>query len=81
MANNENNNCPHICSQCSMMQQVYCAAQMSLTTMDLVKALSDRFDAFVAEIKGNTEQPTVPPVAQEGKAAQKVGPQDKQNKE
>ena len=80
MDNSETRKCPHDCRLCSLYQQVYCASQVSLSTMDLVQSLADRFDALVAEIKGK-EQPIVSPVAQRRAAAQKVDSQDKQTKE
>ena len=72
MANNENR-CPRDCKKCNLPQQMYCAAQMSLSTMDSVQSLSDRFDAFVAKINGMLEgQALVEPKAQEGAAVQKI---------
>lgn len=67
---NEERRCPRNCTQCSMVQQAYCAAQMSLSTMDLVQSLSERFDALMVKISGNSEQPIVSPLAQERAAAQ-----------
>lgn len=72
MVNNNESKCTRDCRQCSLCHQVYCAAQTSLNTWDAVIALSNKFDALVAEMKGSAEQSVVSPVAQEGVAAQKI---------
>ena len=79
MDNNEERRCPRNCRMCNMAQQMYCAAQVTLSNMEAIQSLSERFDAFMAEIKG--KEPIVPPVAQQGEAAQKVDSQDKTKKE
>ena len=73
MDNNETKGCPRDCKRCNLPQQAYCAAQMSLSTMDTVQSLSDRFDAFVAKINGLfASQALVAPNAQEGAAVQRI---------
>lgn len=81
MDNNEPKKCPRDCRQCSLYQQVFCAAQSALNVWDAIISLNNKFDAFVGEIKGNTEQPVASPAAQEREVAQKVDSQDKPKKE
>ena len=73
MDNNTNNGCPRNCKACNLTQQMYCATQMSLNTMDLVQTLSDKFDAFVTDMSNKlNSQALVEPKAQEGAAVQKI---------
>lgn len=63
--NNEERKCPRDCKQCSLAQQVYCSAQIALSTMDMVKAMSDKVDALEPKIDNIVEQLTVvTPIAQ-----------------
>ena len=63
--NNETRQCPRDCKQCSLAQQAYCSAQIALSTMDMVKALSDKFEAFEPKVNSILEQLTiVTPIAQ-----------------
>jgi len=61
--------CPRDCKLCTMPQQAYCASQMSLSTMDMVKAISDRLDAFMVQFQPES---FVEPKAQEGEAVQTI---------
>lgn len=71
MAENEERKCPRDCKKCSMPQQVYCAAQIALSTMDMVQSLSERFEGFVGQINGLQKQIGMfAPIAQEGEAVQ-----------
>lgn len=73
MANNEEKGCPRNCRACTLAQQMYCAAQMSLSTMDLVQTIYNRFDAFETKFNELVQTLTlVEPPAQEGAAAQTV---------
>lgn len=81
MDNNEPKKCPRDCRQCSLYQQVFCAAQSALNAWDAIIALNGKFEAFVGEIKGNVEQPIVSPAAQEREAVQKIDSPDKPKKE
>lgn len=78
---NEKRECPRDCKGCSLNQQVYCAAQIALSTMDMVKSLSDRFDAVVGQINGLMGQVNlVAPIAQEEEAVQKIDSSSKKTK-
>ena len=61
-----------------MPHQIYCASQMSLSTMDMVKAMSDRFDAFLDQFKSDS---FVSPQAQEGEAVQTIDSPPKKKKD
>lgn len=66
---NEERKCPRDCHKCSLYQQVLCASQSSLNVWDAVITLNNKFDAFVAEMKG---QALVSPVAQDREAVQTI---------
>ena len=73
MESNDKKECPRNCRSCNLPQQAYCAAQMSLSTMDMVKALSDKIDALMGQMSGLLDtQSLVEPKAQEGAAVQKI---------
>ena len=73
MDNNDNKKCPRNCKACNLPQQMYCAAQMSLSTMDMVKSLSDKIDAIVGQLSGLLDtQSLVEPEAQQGAAVQTI---------
>ena len=74
MDNNiEKKPCPRDCNHCSLAQQVFCSAQMALSTMDMVKTVYDRMDAVEVMVSSILEQLTVvSPIAQEGEVAQKI---------
>lgn len=74
---NEERKCPRDCKQCNIYHQIYCAAQSSLNTWDMVITLSNKFDALVAEMKG----PNVPPEAQEREAVQKIDSPNKKKEQ
>lgn len=71
MAENEKRECPRDCKKCTMPQQVYCAAQIALSTMNMVQSLSEKFDAIVGQVNGIQKQVgMIAPIAQEGEAVQ-----------
>ena len=71
MTENEDKKCPRDCKRCSLLQQSYCAAQIALSTMEMIQHLSERFDAIVGQINGLTEKVRmIAPEAQEGVAVQ-----------
>ena len=74
MNNNEQRMCPHNCHKCSIYQQILCASQSSLNIWDMVITLNEKFDAFMAEIKG---QALISPSTQKRAAAQRIDSQDK----
>lgn len=81
MAESEERKCPRDCKRCSLQQQMYCSAQIALSTMDMVKSLSDRFDAIVGQINGLVGQVNLAaPIAQEEEAVQTIDSSSKKTK-
>ena len=71
--NNEVKQCPRDCKLCSYIQRNYCAAQIALSNMDMIKVLVDKVDAIVGQINGLAENvPVDAPTAQEGEAVQTI---------
>ena len=51
MADNETKTCPKDCMKCSPNQWLYCAAQMSRTSLDRIDELQDRFEKLEDKVK------------------------------
>lgn len=55
--------CPHDCTQCSLVQHAYCAAQMALNSFpnfDAIISRLDKIDADITELKAGKDDLATP---------------------
>ena len=94
MENNAERKCPMDCARCSLRQNMYCAAQIGLSTHELIIRLMERIEALEGKIHGIigkvddlTERldalqadMLLEPMAQEREAVHTIDSQDKEEK-
>ena len=89
---NEERKCPMDCARCSLRQNMYCAAQIGLSSHEAINRLTDRLtvvekklsgillrvDKVVAGLEALQTDLLLEPMAQEGEEAQTIDSQNNQ---